>query len=500
MNALPASIVVIPVLFAALATGTRLHPRMAHRLAMTGAALHLVLAVTLFIQVAHNGIQVVTMGAWDAPFGISLAVDHLAAVMVVITGIIGLCAIVFAGSGTDPGLVANGFYSLLHILLAGITGAFLTADLFNLYVWFEVMLMSSFGLLVMGRKTVQLDGGVKYVVINIVATLFFITALGLTYGMTGTLNMADLHIKLGHVDQTGLRAAVAMLFVAAFGIKAGIFPLYFWLPAAYHTLPPAVAALFAGLLTKVGVYALIRLTTLIFAVDATVICPVLLVLAMLTMVSGVLGAAAHTDIRRILSFHIISQVGYMVLGIALFTPMALAGSVFYLMHHIIVKASLFLVGGMIRHSGGGFDLDGLGGLYVRQPLLAFLFFIPAFSLAGFPPFSGFWAKMILIRAGIEAGAVTAVTVAIIVGLLTAYSMTKIWDQAFWKPAPEQTEKQDLVLNDPSGWMLAPVVMLVLLTVAIGLGAEPVYRLAFQSAEFLLQPDLYVQAVLGKGPS
>lgn len=175
-------------------------------------------------------------------------------------------------------------------------------------------------------------------------------------------------------------------------------------------------------------------------------------------------------------------------------------SVFYLMHHIIVKASLFLVGGMIRHSGGGFDLDGLGGLYVRQSLLAFLFFIPAFSLAGFPPFSGFWAKRILIRAGIEAGAVTAVTVAIIVGLLTAYSMTKIWDQAFWKPAPRQTEKQDLVLNAPSAWILAPVAMLVLLTVVIGLGTEPVYRLAFQSAEFLLQPDLYVQAVLGKGAS
>jgi len=289
-----------------------------------------------------------------------------------------------------------------------------------------------------------------------------------------------------------------MLFVAAFGIKAGIFPLYFWLPAAYHTLPPSVAALFAGLLTKVGVYALMRLTTLVFAVDAAFLCPILLVLAMLTMVSGVLGAAAHKDIRRILSFHIISQVGYMVLGIALFTPMALAGAVFYLMHHIIVKSSLFLVGGMMRHCGSGFDLDHLSGLYSRRPLVAFFFFIPAFSLAGFPPLSGFWAKMILIRAGIEAGATAAVIVAIAVGLLTVYSMTKIWDQAFWKPAPETTGKQLPPIEGPSAWMMAPVAVLVLMTVALGLWAEPVYRLAFKSAEILLQPDLYVQAVLGKG--
>ncbi len=498
MSALPASVIVAPLLFAALAMGTRLHPRPAHVLAMTGAAMHLALAAGLFAQVVKNGIQTACMGSWDAPFGISLAADPLAAVMVLITGIIGLSAIVYTGSGTDPDLVANGFYPLLHILLAGITGAFLTADLFNLYVWFEVMLMSSFGLLVMGRKKAQLDGGVKYVVINIFATLLFITALGLTYGMTGTLNMADLHVKLAQVDAVGLRSAVAMLFVAAFGIKAGIFPLYFWLPAAYHTLPPAVAALFAGLLTKVGVYALMRLTTLVFAVDAAFLCPILLVLAMLTMVSGVLGAAAHKDIRRILSFHIISQVGYMVLGIALFTPMALAGAVFYLMHHIIVKSSLFLVGGMMRHCGASFDLDHLGGLYGRRPLVAFFFFIPAFSLAGFPPLSGFWAKMILIRAGIEAGAPAAVIVAIAVGLLTVYSMTKIWDQAFWKPAPQTTEKLLPPPNGPSAWMLAPVAALVLMTLAIGLGAEPVYRLAFKSAEFLLQPDLYVQAVLGRG--
>ncbi len=498
MTHLPAIVVVLPLAFAAAGLLFRLQPRAAHGMAFAGGALHLAAAGALLARVVDHGIQAAQVGAWPAPFGISLVADPFGALMVVIAALIGLAAIAYARHDIDTAHAKHGFYPLLHILLAAICGAFLTGDLFNLYVWFEVMLITSFGLLVMGQRRNQLDGGVKYVVINLVATLLFITALGLTYGMTGTLNMADLHMKLAQVDNSGLRAAVAMLFVAAFGIKAAIFPLYFWLPAAYHTLPPSVAAVYAGLLTKVGVYALIRLATLVFAAEAAVIRPVLLVLAVLTMVSGVLGAAAHRDVRRILSFHIISQVGYMVLGLALFTPLALAGAVFYLAHHIIVKANLFLVGGLMRQAGGSFDLARLGGLYRRKPLLALLFFIPAFSLAGFPPLSGFWAKMILIRAGIEAGEVLAVTAAVVVGLLTAYSMTKIWADAFWKDAAASTERTGPSNHGASAWRISPVAVLAILTVAIGLGVEPVFRLAVMAAEVMVHPELYIAAVLGGG--
>ncbi|MCF8079510.1 MAG: Na+/H+ antiporter subunit D [Desulfobacterales bacterium] len=498
MSHLPAIAVVLPLAFAAAGMLLRLQPRAAHGLAFAGGVLHLAAAAVLLGRVADRGIQVVQMGGWPAPFGISLVADPLGALMVVIAALIGLAAIAYSRHDIDPDQVQHGFYPLLHILLAAICGAFLTGDLFNLYVWFEVMLITSFGLLVMGQRRNQLDGGVKYVVINLVATLLFITALGLVYGMTGTLNMADLHGKLARVDNSGLRAAVVMLFVAAFGIKAAVFPLYFWLPAAYHTLPTSVAAVYAGLLTKVGVYALMRITTLVFAADAAVIRPVLLVLAVLTMFSGVLGAAAHRDVRRILSFHIISQVGYMVLGLALFTPLALAGAVFYLVHHIIVKANLFLVGGLMRQAGGSFDLSRLGGLYRRQPFLALLFFIPAFSLAGFPPLSGFWAKMILIRAGIEAGEVLAVTAAAVVGLLTVYSMTKIWAEAFWKQAPASEQGAEPPVQGASAWRMAPVAVLAILTVAIGLGTEPVFRLAASAAEAMAHPELYVAAVLGGG--
>ena len=494
MNALPVLAVILPLIFAAFAMLFRPGPRAAHGLALSGGVLHLALASALMARVVHDGIQVVQMGDWPAPFGISLVADPLGALMVVIAALIGVAAIAYGRHDISADQVNRGFYPLMHILLAAICGAFLTGDLFNLYVWFEVMLMTSFGLLVLGQRRAQLDAGVKYVVINLVATLVFITALGLVYGMTGTLNMADLHGRLAGAGSGGLRAAVLMLFLAAFGIKAGVFPLYFWLPAAYHTLPPSVAAVFAGLLTKVGVYALMRITTLVFAADAAVAKPVLLALAVATMISGVLGAAAHRDVRRILSFHIISQVGYMVLGLALLTPLAVAGAVFYLVHHIIVKANLFLVGGLMRRAGGSFDLARLGGFYRRQPFLALLFFIPAFSLAGFPPLSGFWAKMILIRAGLEAGELLAVTAAIGVGLLTVYSMTKIWAEGFWK----ETEGDDPPKAPLSAWHLAPVALLASLTVAIGLGAEPVYRIAAGAAEVLLSPDLYVTAVLGGG--
>jgi len=347
---------------------------------------------------------------------------------------------------------------------------------------------------VLGRTRAQIKGGVTYVVINLFATLLFLTGLGLVYGMTGTLNMAHLHLKLRAVADPGQVAAVSILFLTAFGIKSGLFPLFFWLPASYHTPPVAVSAIFSGLLTKVGVYALIRTFTLLFPFDDNGVRELVLAAAALTMITGVLGAAAQSDIRRILSFHIISQVGYMVLGLGLFTPLALAGAVFYLLHHIVVKANLFLISGLIRQRGGSFGLKRIGGMYARG-LLALLFFIPAFSLAGFPPLSGFWAKMILIRSSLDSGQFVLAGIAAAVGLLTVYSMTKIWNEAFWKPIP--TMETAIVQNRVSVWMTAPVVALVLLTVCIGFLPEPFVQLARTAAEELLDPMAYVYTVVGE---
>jgi multicomponent Na+:H+ antiporter subunit D len=466
--------------------------------ALTSAGFHTIAGGLLLWHVHLNGIIATQIGNWPAPFGITLVADHLSALMVMITAIINLAVTSYSRADMDRSLIRSGYYCLLQILVCGICGAFLTGDIFNLYVWFEVMLMASFGLLILGQSKTQLDGGVKYVVINLLATLLFLTAIGLLYGLTGTLNMADLHQKVPLIANRGLLTSIAMLFLAAFGIKAALFPLFFWLPAAYHTPPVSVSAIFSGLLTKVGIYALIRVFTLVFSVDMAYFYTVLPIVAALTMISGVLGAAAQNEFRRILSFHIISQVGYMVLGLALQTRLALAGTVFYLVHHIIVKANLFLVSGVVKRLQGSFELAQLGGIYRSNGWIAFLFFIPAFSLAGFPPLSGFWAKMILIRASLDIHAYWLAFVAAVVGLLTVYSMTKIWAEAFWKPAPQSHQvAQPTTAPKISAWMFAPIAFLALLTIIIGLGAEVVFRFAFQAAEELSHPEYYVHAVLGK---
>ncbi len=436
--------VILPFASALLVLLLKSNAKVSNNIALSGGGLHLIACGMLFYQVHENGVFASQVGNWPAPFGITLIADHLSAVMVVITAIINLAVVAFSKADIDAVLSSRGYYSLLQTLTGGICGAFLTGDLFNLYVWFEVMLMASFGLLVLGQDRQQFDGGVKYVVINLFSTLLMLTGIGLLYGMTGTLNMADLHVKVQTIEDQGLLTAMAILFMGAFGIKSALFPLFFWLPASYHTPPVSVSAIFSGLLTKVGVYALIRMFTLVFASNMQYARTVLLIVAALTMITGVLGAAAHNQFRRILSFHIISQVGYMILGLALNTSLALAGAVFYLIHHIIVKANLFLVSGVVQRLRGSFELSRLGGVYRTNGWIALLFFIPAFSLAGFPPLSGFWAKMILIRASLEIHHYLVAGVAAVVGLLTVYSMTKIWGEVFWKPAPHAETDESLV--------------------------------------------------------
>jgi multicomponent Na+:H+ antiporter subunit D len=489
--------IILPFAFAAATLQYRKDFRQQQNLSILGALLHFGACIFLLIRVYHNGIATTQIGNWPAPFGITIVADHLSAIMVAVTGILNFSVTVYSKTEIRPGLLKAGYHPLMHILIGGVCGAFLTGDLFNLYVWFEVMLMASFGLLVLDQKRQQFDGGVKYVMINLFATLLFITGLGLLYGLTGTLNMADLHLKVQGVTDKGLLTAIAAIFMVAFGIKSGMFPLFFWLPASYHTPPVAISAIFAGLLTKVGVYALIRMFSLVFTFDVAYTHGLLLTAAILTMITGVLGAAAFNEFRRILSFHIISQVGYMVMGLALFTPLALTGSVFYILHHMIVKANLFLISGVSRKAGGSFELAKLGGFYRSNGFLAILFFIPAFSLAGFPPLSGFWAKMILIRAALEIQSYTVAATAAVVGLLTLYSMTKIWGEAFWKPKPElaETEISDEKQNS-NFWVLLPIIALAILTMTIGLAPGPFLKMAGQAAHELLNPNIYVKAVLG----
>lgn len=465
---------------------------------LVGSSVGLVASIALMSTVLHHQVITGQMGNWPAPFGITLVADLLSAVMVLITAITGIAVAIYAIGDIDETRERLGYHALFQVLIAGVTGAFLTGDLFNLYVWFEVMLIASFGLLVLGGSREQIDGGVKYVTLNLISTIMFLTGIGLIYGLTGTLNLADLSGKLDAVENQGLVTVIAMLFMVAFGVKAAVFPLFFWLPASYHTPSFAVSAVFAGLLTKVGVYALIRTFTLLFDGDVGLTHTILLWVAGFTMVTGVLGAAIQNDFRKILSFHIVSQIGYMIMGLALLTPLALLGAVFYLLHHIIVKANLFLIAGVAKQLTGSTELAKIGGLYRSSPLLAALFLIPAFSLAGFPPLSGFWAKYILVKASLDEELWFLAFVALAVGLMTIFSMTKIWAEVFWKAHPDGRQPALSGLVGRTS-LIVPIAGLALMTMVVGLMPEPFVTFAEQSAAQLLDPTPYITTVLGPQP-
>jgi len=460
------------------------------------------IASLVLVQLADEiGYVVLQSGGWAAPFGITLVADRFAAIMVAVSSFMGVAVAYYAVGEIDDQRLKRYFFPLYLVLLFGVNGAFLTGDLFNLYVWFEVMLIASFVLMSIGGKKNELEGGLKYVSLNLVASMFFLVGAGLIYGKTGTLNMADIAAKVGAAGDDGTQVLpAAMLLFVAFGVKAALFPFFFWLPSSYHTPPPAVSAIFAGLLTKVGVYALFRFHTLLFESLFSHFQLLLIVLSILTMVTGVLGAASHFEMRRILSFHIISQIGYMTVALAIMTPLALASGIFYLVHHIIVKTNLFLISGIVVRMRGTDDLAKVGGLVKTAPWLAVLFFIPAFSLGGIPPLSGFWAKLGVVAAAIEASLWWVVVAALLVGVLTLYSMTKIWGEAFWKAAPKDAEDMSPV-REPEKvkrdlfWMVPPVVVMVLATAVIGLFGNPLFEYTERAAAQLIDPGGYQKAVL-----
>lgn len=455
-------------------------------------------SILLMHRVYVHGPQVISLGSWPAPFGIVFAADLLSAAMVTVTWVIGMGIVVYAAADLHSSASYARFHLLMQFLLAGVSGAFLTGDLFNLYVWFEVMLIASFGLMVLDADTKQIHGSVSYVFLNLVSTLTLLLAIGLLYGATGMLNLAGLHMKAASLSP-GLTTLLTGLFLFSFSVKSGLFPVFAWLPASYHTLPSSIAALFAALLTKVGIYAMIRIFTLVLPFEGTRWQTVLIVLSGLTMLTGVLGAASRVTIKRILSFHIISQVGYIIIGLALYTRLALAGSILYLVHHIIVKANLFLIGGFLNRKFGSDHLSKMGGVYKSFPMVAVLFIIPAFSLAGFPPLSGFWSKFAVIRAAIESGHALLAATALFVGILTVYSMLKIWNQAFWESAPETVTPNPLMPFKEKSLYLIPIGAFAMMTILIGLFAEPFFQYADRAALQLLDPVLYIKAVLGDIP-
>src|SRR5215203_464396 len=376
--------IVIPLATAIAISMMPQRPSLMRAVAFAGAAGILASAVAVLARVDADGIQVLQVGAWPAPFGITLVADLFSALLVVMVGIVAVVVTGHSFSGVDPRREAFGYHALLHVLLMGVSGAFLTGDIFNLYVWFEVMLIASFVLMSLYRTDSQLHAAFTYVTLNLLASALLLTAIGLLYGQAGTLNFADLARAWPERRTPALDGTLSMLFVVAFGIKAALFPLFFWLPASYHTPPAAVGALFAGLLTKVGVYALIRVFTLLFR-EGGGMYTVVLVLSVTTMVVGMIAALGQRDFRRVLSFNLVGHIGFTTVGLALHTPFALAGSIFYMLHHILVITNLFLVSGVLLRLRRTTQLSQLGGLYSTHTFVAVLAMIPLFSLTRVPP-------------------------------------------------------------------------------------------------------------------
>lgn len=463
-----------------------------------GAAIH------MFTKVWTNGILIMNAGNWKAPFGIVFVADTFSTTMVLLTCIAGVAVSIFAAAAVSRQRAQYGFYSIFHFLIMGLNGAFLTGDIFNLYVWFEVIIISSFVLLTLGGRKGQIEGAVKYMAMNILASMIFLTGIGFLYGLTGTLNMADLSLKVAALENRNLVNLTAIFFIIGFGIKSAVFPLYFWLPSSYHTPPAVVAAIFGGLLTKVGIYALFRVFTLIFVPDDFL--KILFVgLAVMTIVTGAAGAAFKNNIRRLFSYLIVCHIGFMIGGLGLFNKIALMGALFYLIHDIVVKTNIFMVAGLIRSIGGTMNMEKLGGLYAAWPKLSLLIAVVFFSLVGIPPLSGFWPKIYLFEGGFQESQYLFIAALIVGSFVTLFAIARVWSKVFWKEGSKEEFDHRAVLGtlDFVSWprakqalLVIPIVLLACVSLYIGFAAEHIVLTVDRIATEMLDPAPYIRAVLG----
>jgi multicomponent Na+:H+ antiporter subunit D len=432
-NALAAAPVLVPLMTAALTVALARRPRRQRAASMAGTLLLLLCCAALLHGAVGGMVVTARFGEWAAPFAIAFRIDRAAALMLTVNAVLALAVLVYPGRG---GALATPFGPpLAHGLLAGAGGAYATADLFNLYVWFEVMLIAALGLIIAGRRPVHLEAGLKYLVLNLFGTILLLAGVAGLYGLTGQLNYEALGRALAGRGDDPLALLLGALLLIALLIKAGAFPFLFWLPATYPVLPAPVLALFTALTTKVGACALIRVLYEVFPAGAPAYTHALGWIAAATMVAGVMGAVYHYDLRRILAFHSVSQMGYILLAIALGGTAGVAAALFFTIHHILVKANLYLIAGMMARRGGHHDLRRVGALVRSDPALAALFALSAAMLVGIPPLSGFWAKLLILREGFDQERYLWMALALGTGGLTLLSMVKIWIEAFWKPCP-----------------------------------------------------------------
>lgn len=443
-------------------------------ISIVGSSLVFLVSLALFFLVLEYGPQRLQMGSWQAPYGIAFSVDTLSAILILVAALIGFVGTIASQAVLNSKQELRGFHVLYHILMMGVYGAFSTGDLFNLYVWFEVLLVSSFVLIAISREQHSLGGDYKYAILSILGSFLFLFGIALIYNSTGTLDFRDLSVTMKDgLQGQGVQLGAVFLLIA-FASKAGLVPFHFWLPASYPSTMAPVAAIFSGLLTKVGVYAMLRILVSPLLTQDLWMWDALRIAALASMVLGVLGAISRYSIQSILSFHIISQVGYIVLALSLGTKAGVVACVFYLVHHIVVKTNLFFSSAYLRGLSHETDVRKVGNLIDVGWFPTTLFAISALSLVGAPPFSGFWAKVFTLQATMEKSDWLAFILCLLVSLFTLISMLKIWSEVFWKPAIGNPVRID---QSRLRFIFIPLLILNLWTIAVGFGSASVKALS-----------------------
>lgn len=490
MNNLLVFPLLIPLFTAVVLIFIKPNLRLQRWVAALGSLLNVVACTLIVYEVRRDGIQTLYMGGWVPPYGIVFVADMFAALLVLTTSLAGAACLFYAFRSIGAEREKHYFYPFFQFLMAGVSGSFLTGDLFNLFVCFEVMLISSYALIVLGGTKVQLRETLKYILINIISSTLFVAAVAYLYSVTGTLNMAHLSIRVAELGQGGILNVIAVLFLIVFALKAGLF-LFYWLPGSYSAPPTAVKALLGALLTKVGLYALVRTFTLIFYHQPELTHTLLGWMAAATMILGSLGAVAFTDVNKIINYNVVISVGFIAFGLAVANSASLDGLIFYLIHDMLAKALLFLLGGMLIKAAGTSDLRKMGGIIRKYPLIGWMFLIVTLALVGVPPLSGFAGKLLLVQGGLSSGDYILSAIGLLSSFFVLYSLIRLFISAFFGDNKSELTEQPVSIQ---GVTMITAVLLVLL-LGIGLGSEWVLSYVTQAGDVLMNPDLYITGVL-----
>jgi len=483
--------IILPFLFAILLLFFKENVRIQRALSLVGVIISLIASFYLLVTVKSEGIQSVTLGSWPAPFGITMVSDMFSALLVTTTLLITLFVVIYSFTAIGEERERFFYYPVILFMVTGVNGAFTTGDIFNMFVFFEVLLIASYLLIVLGGEKKQLRESIKYILVNVVSSALFVITVAYLYSIVGTLNMADISVKIAEIGQPGIITVIAVLMLIVFGVKGAIFPLYFWLPGSYAAPPIPVLALFGALLTKVGVYAIMRTYTLFFIHNVGVTHEILMILSILTIIVGCIGALAYFDLKQIIIYNIVIAVGVILFGAAQMNEAGISGAIFYLVHDMLIKGALFLLIGIIIYVTGTSNLRKMGGLMKTNAALGWFYLIAAFGLAGIPPLSGFIGKLLIAQGAFEAGNLLGSIIMLASSLIVLLSVIRIFIYAFWGE-PVELPKTN---RKPYSRMLLPTIVLVVLSVFYGVGTEWLLPYVTDATDVLLQPSIYIDAVL-----